>query len=223
MKLIDKNSKDELAPFRETIDSWLLILLGEDPRLKHQKMQENGEKFTEKWEGYRLWRQCNTWPSIYRQFKEYIEKYIIDNNELPSGVHVIEERIFNNHNACKSYVDFDVPEKIYPEDDDDIMIAEAKKEKLLEPFRPTIDSWTEHIAGKEPEDMLSCLLWRVRYIKVKLYIEHYIKAHNELPSGVHFIMNFDDPDDDLPENLGDNSGFVNFDECPKSTINRRKV
>ena len=95
MKLIDKNSKDELAPFRETIDSWLLILLGEDPRLKHQKMQENGEKFTEKWEGYRLWRQCNTWPSIYRQFKEYIEKYIIDNNELPSGVHVIEERIFN--------------------------------------------------------------------------------------------------------------------------------
>ena len=86
------------------------------------------------------------------------------------------------------------------------------------PFRPTIDSWTEHIAGKEPEDMLSCILWRVRYIKVKLYIEHYIKAHNELPSGVHFIMNFDDPDDDLPENLGDNSGFVNFDECPKSTI-----
>ena len=78
MKLIDKNSKDELAPFRETIDSWLLILLGEDPRLKHQKMQENGEKFTEKWEGYRLWRQCNTWPSIYRQFKEYIEKYLID-------------------------------------------------------------------------------------------------------------------------------------------------
>ena len=76
MKLIDKNSKDELAPFRETIDSWLLILVGEDPRLKHQKMQENGEKFTEKWEGYRLWRQCNTWPSIYRQFKEYIEKYI---------------------------------------------------------------------------------------------------------------------------------------------------
>jgi hypothetical protein len=36
-------------------------------------------------------------------------------------------------------------------------------------------------------------------------------------------MNFDDPDEDLPENLGDNSGFVNFDECPKSTINRRKV
>ena len=142
---------------------------------------------------------------------------------MPSGVHVIEERIFNNHNACKSYVDFDVPERIYPEDDDDIMIAEAKKEKLLEPFRPTIDSWTEHIAGKEPEDMLSCILWRVRYIKVKLYIEHYIKAHNELPSGVHFIMNFDDPDEDLPENLGDNSGFVNFDECPKSTINRRKV
>jgi len=218
MKLIEKNSKDELAPFRETIDSWLLILVGEDPRPIHRKIQENGGKIT-----FTQYKYDNYWPNNYLRFKEWIERYIIVNNELPSGVHVIEERIFNNHNACKSYVDFDVPERIYPEDDDDIMIAEAKKEKLLEPFRPTIDSWTEHIAGKEPEDMLSCILWRVRYIKVKLYIEHYIKAHNELPSGVHFIMNFDDPDDDLPENLGDNSGFVNFDECPKSTINRRKV
>ena len=218
MKLIDENSKDELAPFRETIDSWLLILVGEDPRPIHRKIQENGGKIT-----FAQYKYNNYWPNNYLRFKEWIERYIIVNNELPSGVHVIEERIFNNHNACKSYVDFDVPERIYPEDDDDIMIAEAKKEKLLEPFRPTIDSWTEHIAGKKPEDMLSFILWRVRYIKVKLYIEHYIKAHNELPSGVHFIMNFDDPDNDLPENLGDNSGFVDFDECPKSTINRRKV
>ena len=217
MKLIDENSKDELAPFRETIDSWLLILVGEDPRLKHQKMQENGEKFTEKWEGYRLWRQCNTWPSIYRQFKEYIEKYIIDNNELPSGVHVIEERIFNNHNACKSYVDFDVPEKIYPEDNDDIMIAEEKKEKLLKPFRPTIDSWIEHIVGKEPEDMFGHIFWRINYIHVQQYIENYIKDNNELPSGVHFIVKFDDSAEDTPEGIG-NRGFVNFDECPKSTI-----
>ena len=44
MKLIEKNSKDELVPFRETIDSWLLILVGEDPRPIHRKIQENGEK-----------------------------------------------------------------------------------------------------------------------------------------------------------------------------------
>jgi len=218
MKLIDKNSKDELAPFRETIDSWLLILVGEDPRPKHRKIQENGGKIT-----FAQYKHNNYWPNNYLLFKEWIERYIIVNNELPSGVHCIEQRQINIYSFGNIYVDFDVPEQIYPEDNDDIMIAEAKKEKLLEPFRPTIDSWTEHIAGKEPEDMLSCILWRVRYIKVKLYIEHYIKAHNELPSGVHFIMNFDDPNDDLPENLGDNSGFVNFDECPKSTINRRKV
>ena len=48
MKLIDKNSKDELAPFRETIDSWLLILVGEDPRPKHRKIQENGGKIHRK-------------------------------------------------------------------------------------------------------------------------------------------------------------------------------
>ena len=44
MKLIAENSKDELAPFRETIDSWLLILVGEDPRPKHQKYKKMAEK-----------------------------------------------------------------------------------------------------------------------------------------------------------------------------------
>jgi hypothetical protein len=35
-------------------------------------------------------------------------------------------------------------------------------------------------------------------------------------------VKFDDSAEDTPEGIG-NKGFVNFDECPKSTINRRKV
>ena len=217
MKLIDKNSKDELAPFRETIDSWLLILVGEDPRPKHQKIQENGGKIT-----FAQYKYNNYWPNNYLRFKEWIERYIIVNNELPSGVHCIEQRQINIYSFGDSYVDFDVPEKIYPEDNDDIMIAEEKKEKLLKPFRPTIDSWIEHIVGKEPEDMFGHIFWRINYIHVQQYIENYIKDNNELPSGVHFIVKFDDSADGIPEGIG-NKGFVNFDECPKSTINRRVI
>ncbi len=217
MKLIEKNSKDELAPFRETIDSWLLILVGEDPRPKHQKIQENGGKIT-----FAQYKYNNYWPNNYLRFKEWIERYIIVNNELPSGVHCIEQRQINIYSFGDSYVDFDVPEKIYPEDNDDIMIAEEKKEKLLKPFRPTIDSWIEHIVGKEPEDMFGHIFWRINYIHVQQYIENYIKDNNELPSGVHFIVKFDDSAEGTPEGIG-NRGFVNFDECPKSTINRRKV
>ena len=212
MKLIEKNSKDELAPFRETIDSWLLILVGEDPRPKHQKIQENGGKIT-----FAQYKYNNYWPNNYLRFKEWIERYIIVNNELPSGVHCIEQRQINIYSFGDSYVDFDVPEKIYPEDNDDIMIAEEKKEKLLKPFRPTIDSWIEHIVGKEPEDMFGHIFWRINYIHVQQYIENYIKDNNELPSGVHFIVKFDDSAEDTPEGIG-NRGFVNFDECPKSTI-----
>ena len=102
------------------------------------------------------------------------------------------------------------------------MIAEEKKEKLLKPFRPIIDSWIEHIVGKEPEDMFGHIFWRINYIHVQQYIENYIKDNNELPSGVHFIVKFDDSAEGTPEGIG-NKGFVNFDECPKSTINRRKV
>ena len=217
MKLIEKNSKDELAPFRETIDSWLLILVGEDPRPKHQKIQENGGKIT-----FAQYKYNNYWPNNYLRFKEWIERYIIVNNELPSGVHCIEQRQINIYSFGDSYVDFDVPEKIYPEDNDDIMIAEEKKEKLLKPFRPTIDSWIEHIVGKEPEDMFGHIFWRINYIHIRQFIENYIKDNNELPSGVHFIVKFDDSAEDTPEGIG-NRGFVNFDECPKSTINRRKV
>ena len=217
MKLIDENSKDELAPFRETIDSWLLILVGEDPRPKHQKIQENGGKIT-----FAQYKYNNYWPNNYLRFKEWIERYIIVNNELPSGVHCIEQRQINIYSFGDSYVDFDVPEKIYPEDNDDIMIAEEKKEKLLKPFRPTIDSWIEHIVGKEPEDMFGHIFWRINFIHVQQYIENYIKDNNELPSGVHFIVKFDDSAEGTPEGIG-NKGFVNFDECPKSTINRRKV
>ena len=212
MKLIEKNSKDELAPFRETIDSWLLILVGEDPRPKHQKIQENGGKIT-----FAQYKYDNYWPNNYLRFKEWIERYIIVNNELPSGVHCIEQRQINIYSFGDSYVDFDVPEKIYPEDNDDIMIAEEKKEKLLKPFRPTIDSWIEHIVGKEPEDMFGHIFWRINYIHVQQYIENYIKDNNELPSGVHFIVKFDDSAEGTPEGIG-NKGFVNFDECPKSTI-----
>ncbi len=217
MKLIEKNSKDELAPFRETIDSWLLILVGEDPRPKHRKIQENGGKIT-----FAQYKYNNYWPNNYLRFKEWIERYIIVNNELPSGVHCIEQRQINIYSFGDSYVDFDVPKKIYPEDNDDIMIAEEKKEKLLKPFRPTIDSWIEHIVGKEPEDMFGHIFWRINYIHVQQYIENYIKDNNELPSGVHFIVKFDDSAEGTPEGIG-NKGFVNFDECPKSTINRRKV
>jgi len=217
MKLIDENSKDELAPFRETIDSWLLILVGEDPRPKHQKIQENGGKIT-----FAQYKYNNYWPNNYLRFKEWIERYIIVNNELPSGVHCIEQRQINIYSFNNTYVDFDVPKVIYPEDDDDIMIAEEKKEKLLKPFRPTIDSWIEHIVGKEPEDMFGHIFWRINYIHVQQYIENYIKDNNELPSGVHFIVKFDDSAEGTPEGIG-NKGFVNFDECPKSTINRRKV
>ena len=217
MKLIDENSKDELAPFRETIDSWLLILVGEDPRPKHQKIQENGGKIT-----FAQYKYNNYWPNNYLRFKEWIERYIIVNNELPSGVHCIEQRQINIYSFGNIYVDFDVPEKIYPKDNDDIMIAEEKKEKLLKPFRPTIDSWIEHIVGKEPEDMFGHIFWRINYIHVQQYIENYIKDNNELPSGVHFIVKFDDSAEGTPEGIG-NKGFVNFDECPKSTINRRKV
>ena len=217
MKLIDKNSKDELAPFRETIDSWLLILVGEDPRPKHQKIQENGGKIT-----FAQYKYNNYWPNNYLRFKEWIERYIIVNNELPSGVHCIEQRQINIYSFGDSYVNFDVPEKIYPEDNEDIMIAEEKKEKLLKPFRPTIDSWIEHIVGKEPEDMFGHIFWRINYIHVQQYIENYIKDNNELPSGVHFIVKFDDSAEGTPEGIG-KKGFVNFDECPKSTINRRKV
>ena len=212
MKLIEKNSKDELAPFRETIDSWLLILVGEDPRPKHQKIQENGGKIT-----FAQYKYNNYWPNNYLRFKEWIERYIIVNNELPSGVHCIEQRQINIYSFNNTYVDFDVPKVIYPEDDDDIMIAEEKKEKLLKPFRPTIDSWIEHIVGKEPEDMFGHIFWRINYIHVQQYIENYIKDNNELPSGVHFIVKFDDSAEDTPEGIG-NRGFVNFDECPKSTI-----
>ena len=212
MKLIEKNSKDELAPFRETIDSWLLILVGEDPRPKHQKIQENGGKIT-----FAQYKYNNYWPNNYLRFKEWIERYIIVNNELPSGVHCIEQRQINIYSFGDSYVDFDVPEKIYPEDNDDIMIAEEKKEKLLKPFRPTIDSWIEHIIGKEPEDMFGHIFWRINYIHVQQYIENYIKDNNELPSGMHFIVKFDDSAEGTPEGFG-NKGFVNFDECPKSTI-----
>ena len=217
MKLIDKNSKDELAPFRETIDSWLLILVGEDPRPIHRKIQENGGKIT-----FAQYKYDNYWPNNYLRFKEWIERYIIVNNELPSGVHCIEQRQINIYSFNNTYVDFDVPKVIYPEDDDDIMIAEEKKEKLLKPFRPTIDSWIEHIVGKEPEDMFGHIFWRINYIHVQQYIENYIKDNNELPSGVHFIVKFDDSAEGTPEGIG-NKGFVNFDECPKSTINRRKV
>ena len=217
MKLIEKNSKDELAPFRETIDSWLLILVGEDPRPKHQKIQENGGKIT-----FAQYKYDNYWPNNYLRFKEWIERYIIVNNELPSGVHCIEQRQINIYSFNNTYVDFDVPKVIYPEDDDDIMIAEEKKEKLLKPFRPTIDSWIEHIVGKEPEDMFGHIFWRINYIHVQQYIENYIKDNNELPSGVHFIVKFDDSAEDTPEGIG-NKGFVNFDECPKSTINRREI
>ena len=217
MKLIDENSKDELAPFRETIDSWLLILVGEDPRPKHQKIQENGGKIT-----FAQYKYNNYWPNNYLRFKEWIERYIIVNNELPSGVHCIEQRQINIYSFGNIYVDFDVPKEIDPEDDDDIMIAEEKKEKLLKPFRPTIDSWIEHIVGKEPEDMFGHIFWRINYIHVQQYIENYIKDNNELPSGVHFIVKFDDSAEGTPEGIG-NKRFVNFDECPKSTINRRKV
>jgi len=217
MKLIDENSKDELAPFRETIDSWLLILVGEDPRPIYQKIQENGGKIT-----FAQYKYDNYWPNNYLRFKEWIERYIIVNNELPSGVHCIEQRQINIYSFNNTYVDFDVPKVIYPEDNDDIMIAEEKKEKLLKPFRPTIDSWIEHIVGKEPEDMFGHIFWRINYIHVQQYIENYIKDNNELPSGVHFIVKFDDSAEDTPEGIG-NRGFVNFDECPKSTINRRKV
>ena len=217
MKLIEKNSKDELAPFRETIDSWLLILVGEDPRPKHRKIQENGGKVT-----FAQYKYDNYWPNNYLRFKEWIERYIIVNNELPSGVHCIEQRQINIYSFGNIYVDFDVPKEIYPEDDDDIMIAEEKKEKLLKPFRPTIDSWIEHIVGKEPEDMFGHIFWRINYIHVQQYIENYIKDNNELPSGVHFIVKFDDSAEDTPEGIG-NRGFVNFDECPKSIINRREI
>ena len=212
MKLIAENSKDELAPFRETIDSWLLILVGADPRPIHRKIQENGGKIT-----FAQYKYNNYWPNNYLRFKEWIERYIIVNNELPSGVHCIEQRQINIYSFGDSYVDFDVPEKIYPEDNDDIMIAEEKKEKLLKPFRPTIDSWIEHIVGKEPEDMFGHIFWRINYIHVQQYIENYIKDNNELPSGVHFIVKFDDSAEGTPEGIG-NKGFVNFDECPKSTI-----
>jgi len=212
MKLIEKNSKDELAPFRETIHSWLLILVGEDPRPIHRKIQENGGKIT-----FAQYKYNNYWPNNYLRFKEWIERYIIVNNELPSGVHCIEQRQINIYSFGDSYVDFDVPEKIYPEDNDDIMIAEEKKEKLLKPFRPTIDSWIEHIVGKEPEDMFGHIFWRINYIHVQQYIENYIKDNNELPSGAHFIVKFDDSAEGTPEGIG-NKGFVNFDECPKSTI-----
>ena len=212
MKLIAKNSKDELAPFRETIDSWLLILVGEDPRPIHRKIQENGGKIT-----FSQYKYDNYWPNNYLRFKEWIERYIIVNNELPCGVHCIEQRQINIYSFGNIYVDFDVPEQIYPEDNDDIMIAEEKKEKLLKPFRPTIDSWIEHIVGKEPEDMFGHIFWRINYIHVQQYIENYIKDNNELPSGVHFIVKFDDSAEDTPEGIG-NRGFVNFDECPKSTI-----
>ena len=141
---------------------------------------------------------------------------------MPSGVHCIEQRQINIYSFGDIYVDFDVPKEIDPEDDDDIMIAEAKKEKLLKPFRPTIDSWIEHIVGKEPEDMFGHIFWRINYIHVQQYIVNYIKDNNELPSGVHFIVKFDDSAEGTPEGIG-NKGFVNFDECPKSTINRRKV
>ena len=154
MKLIEKNSKDELAPFRETIDSWLLILVGEDPRPKHRKIQENGGKIT-----FAQYKYNNYWPNNYLRFKEWIERYIIVNNELPSGVHCIEQRQINIYSFGDSYVDFDVPEKIYPEDNDDIMIAEEKKEKLLKPFRQTIDSWIEHFVGKEQKDMIGHIFW----------------------------------------------------------------
>ena len=217
MKLIEKNSKDELASYRETIDNWLLILVGEDPRPKHQKIQENGGKIT-----FTQYKYDNYWPNNYLRFKEWIERYIIVNNELPAGVHCIEQRQINIYSFNNTYVDFDVPKVIYPEDDDDIMIAEEKKEKLLKPFRPTIDSWIEHIVGKEPEDMFGHIFWRINYIHVQQYIENYIKDNNELPSGVHFIVKFDDSAEGTPEGIG-NKGFVNFDECPKSTINRRKV
>ena len=217
MKLIDKNSKDELAPFRETIDSWLLILVGEDPRPIYQKIQENGGKIT-----FTQYKYDNYWPNNYLRFKEWIERYIIVNNELPSGVHCIEQRQINIYSFNNTYVDFDVPKVIYPEDDDDIMIAEEKKEKLLKPFKPTIDSWIEHILGKEPEDMFGHIFWRINYIHIRQFIENYIKDNNELPSGVHFIVKFDDSAEGTPEGIG-NKGFVNFDECPKSTINRRKV
>ena len=217
MKLIEKNSKDELAPFRETIDSWLLILVGEDPRPKHQKIQENGGKIT-----FAQYKYNNYWPNNYLRFKEWIERYIIVNNELPSGVHCIEQRQINIYSFGDIYVDFDVPEEIYPEDNDDIMIAEEKKEKLLKPFRPTIDSWIEHIVGKEPEDMFGHIFWRINYIHVQQYIENYIKDNNELPSGMHFIVKFDDSAEGTPEGIG-NKGFVDFDECPKSTINRREI
>ena len=212
MKLIAENSKDELAPFRETIDSWLLILVGEDPRPIHRKIQENGGKIT-----FAQYKYDNYWPNNYLRFKEWIERYIIVNNELPSGVHCIEQRQINIYSFGDSYVDFDVPEKIYPEDNDDIMIAEEKKEKLLKPFRPTIDSWIEHIVGKEPEDMFGHIFWRINYIHVQQYIENYIKDNNELPSGMHFIVKFDDSAEGTPEGIG-NKVFVNFDECPKSTI-----
>jgi len=217
MKLIDKNSKDELAPFRETIDSWLLILVGEDPRPIYQKIQENGGKIT-----FAQYKYNNYWPNNYLRFKEWIERYIIVYNELPSGVHCIEQRQINIYSFNNTYVDFDVPKVIYPEDDDDIMIAEEKKEKLLKPFRPTIDGWIEHIVGKEPEDMFGHIFWRINYIHVQQYIENYIKDNNELPSGVHFIVKFDDSAEGTPEGIG-NRGFVDFDECPKSTINRRVI
>ena len=104
MKLIDKNSKDELAPFRETIDSWLLILVGEDPRPIHRKIQENGGKIT-----FAQYKYNNYWPNNYLRFKEWIERYIIVNNELPSGVHCIEQRqiniySFNNILFCNNNV-----------------------------------------------------------------------------------------------------------------------
>ena len=104
MKLIAENSKDELAPFRETIDSWLLILVGEDPRPIHRKIQENGGKIT-----FAQYKYDNYWPNNYLRFKEWIERYIIVNNELPSGVHCIEQRQINIYSFGNIYVDFDVP------------------------------------------------------------------------------------------------------------------
>jgi|OM-RGC.v1.015430625 hypothetical protein len=116
---------------------------------------------------------------------------------------------------------------------------QEQNEKILSPFRETIESWVDFLAVSKPKPMkpitdeekqalskqelykrrnLGIAIWKqnnAHHREVSAYtnfIEEYILKQKKLPTGSRYITG-----------LYDKRITVNFDECPKSTINRRKV
>jgi hypothetical protein len=98
--------------------------------------------------------------------------------------------------------------------DHEVRVAqvEAERQQKLLPFAKVLESWPAAAVGPHPGGMNAGMGWSIRKSHIRSYLEQFILAHAELPSGLHDLGRAS------AKGLGINVGVIDFDQAAQRAV-----